>query len=916
MSHGHRVARAALSLAFALLALAGCDEEDGELSCAEDPNVDCCVAFPDRPECVTPTCAENPLQAACFAECEADATLPQCDAACAVIDNLSFCPQGCEVDPLQARCVPPAAGPSAPVQVYRDDLGIPHVFAETDADAFWASGYMQAVDRLGQMDLVRREALGRQAEVFGPRKVERDVLLRTMGIERLSVTAVEEARAERPAEHALLVAWTQGVNARIQEILDGDAPTPASFAELGYAPEPWAIVDGAAAGKLLLFGSSNQLENDLLASIIRQYHPEVWANVPLTRPLYDAFTLPETERPMSGRLAPALPAAPPSALPFGPDAAARLRRFHETVGTIGLAGSNNWAVAGRHTANGRPLVAGDPHQGLDVPSRFYAQHFASATGDFNAAGWAFVGAPGLILGHNAHVAWTATLNYPDMMDLWDVDVSDGVMRFGGEDVPLQTRREVIQVAGAAPVMFEVLSAPGLGVILPEDLAPVPVGRPGTRLLFNWTGFTPTDDIGALVALNTADSVSSFEAAVDGYGIGAFNWVAADASDITYISSMWVPERASVQSDAPPYALLDGRDPNTRWTGAYLDRAMLPRSRGGARGWIGTANNDPYGFTADGDPTNDAFYFGAYFDPGTRHQRLEDELARLVSERPGAITVEDMEALQLDTRSLFADRLLPILEDAWAQLDTDPDLAGYRVETTSGVTRAELAELRDLLAAWDHHVDREQAAPVVFTGLLYYFAQVSAQDDVQLVFGSVLSASAVYLLKVPVLAAEGAYPTADIFDVSPREAALHALELTRLWMRNVLGVTDPSAYAWRDLHCTRFRGREGVSAWDTVPCTPTDGGEGTLNVSEANLLGDAGARDAHRSGGGAIFRMVATFDEAGTPQATVNFPPGNVEDPASVHWDDTLDDWVEGVYRPLLFDRPAIEAAAIETLTLE
>ncbi|MGE0787408.1 MAG: penicillin acylase family protein [Sandaracinaceae bacterium] len=871
-------------LSLGLTLLLGCDEEV-VLTCETDPARDCCEEFPDRPECVAPP------------TCEDDPTLP-------------MCASRCDTDPLAPVCVPPDGRPAVAVEVIRDELGIAHIYAENDVDAFWASGYMQAVDRLGQMDIVRREVLGRQAEVFGPGRVDNDTLMRTLGLARWTALALDRARVDNPEEYALLIAWTQGVNARIAEIAAGDAPPPPSFAQLGYAPEPWAIEDGAAVGKLLLFGSANQLSNDILASVLRQYLPDVWTNVPLLTPLFDAFTVPQDERPMQLTFSPRLPTLPFETHPLPPDTAARFARLRAQLGTGAGRGSNNWAVAGRHTANGRPLVAGDPHQGLEAPSRFYAQHVHSASGRFDVAGWEFVGAPGTILGHNAHVAWTATLNYPDMMDLWDVTVAETSASLGGNDVPMTRRTETIEVAGGTPVTIDVLSIPGRGVILPDGIAPLAIGRAGSRLLFQWTGFAPTDDIGGVVSLNTATSVDAFEAAVDRMEIGSFNWVAGDAEDITYISSMWVPIRAEVSQDSPPYALLDGRDPNSLWTRDRVDRASLPRTRGTELGYVGTANNDPFGGTADGDPTNDPYYFGAFFDPGSRAARVYQELDRLIAEHPGAIDVADMETLQLDTHSLFADRLIPIFEDAWSRLPTDPALAEYR-------DRPELEALHDILTAWDRRMVRGSNGAVVFTGLLYFFAKAAIGDELTLAFQAILDEESVYLLKVPILAAEGAWDDSlALFQDGVPHTVLEALELTHFWITNVLDVTDPTTVTWDQIHCTRLDGRDGITAWNSLGCVPTDGGDGTVNVSSANILSDAGARDSHRSGSGPIYRMVATFGDDGVPEAYVTFVPGNVEDPTSPYWQSALDDWVEGRYRRFPFRRAEVEAAAAETFTLE
>ena len=890
-------------VALALTILAGCDEP-APLTCSEPPiPVSCCAMDPTLPECRS--------------RCDVDPTLPECRELCTDDPTHPDCRVPCSTDPEAPHCVPSTvSGPSVDVEVIRDSLGIPHIFAATDEDAMWASGYMQAHDRLFQMEMARRQATGRRAEVLGAGYVGDDTLMRTVDIEGWSEQGVMRMREERPELFRFLVAWTAGINARVDEILSGEAPTPSGFTELGVVPSAWRIVDGAAVGKLLLFGSSNQLENDILATIIRDYLPEAWATIPLLMPLEPELIVPEVDRPMTAS-APIVAEPPMGARPsrdrasrdqasrvLPPDAAERLRRFHERVGRVPGEGSTNWAVAGRFTENGRSMIAGDPHQPLRTPSLFWAHHMHSDEG-LDVVGFNYVGAPGVHLGHNAHIAWTATLNYPDMMDLWDVRATPTQALIGDREERIVARTETIRVAGGEPVEVTVERVPGYGVLLPEDLAPLPIGR--GRLLFNWTGFAATDDFGGFFGIDTAGSVDDFESAVDGLEIGAFNWIVADQSDILYMTSMWLPSRSGLGPDRLPYTVLDGDDAGSFWTGELVPRELLPRSRATERGWLVSANNDPFGGTVDGDPTNDPYYFGVYFDPGTRARRIAGELERLTAR--GTITTDDFEALQTDTHSILADHMIALLTDAWSRVDTDEALAAYR-------GRTDLGDLVTALEAWDRRMDREASEPVPFTGLVYFFAKLAVEDEFSLVFGPILDAETVYLLKLPLLAAEGAWPgSADVFQGGLPSTVLAALDATASWLTTRFGGSDPSNYRWADFHCTRFRGEYPVAGLDSE-CIPSDGGDGTVDVSGANFLVDGGGvRDQLRSGGGPIYRMVATFGADGAPEARVTFPRGNVEEPDSPWFTNNVDDWIEGRYRSLPFRTADIEADEQERLTL-
>lgn len=812
-------------------------------------------------------------------------------------------------------------GPSLPsdeyvlqdeVEVIRDSLGVVHIRAENDLDLFYASGYMQAYDRLFQMDLTRRRALGRRAEVLGPSAVADDTIVRVVGIERWAREAARIMRDEHPEDYRLLVAWTAGVNARIDEVLAGEAPLPYGFGpdELDYLPERWDPVDGIAVGKLILFGNANLLEPEILATVIRDFQPEAYARIPLMAPVIDAYTLPPDERPVGGMASAPIVHAPPRELPrLPPDAAERLReRLFDVVPSLTAQfASNNWALDGLHTENGRPLIAGDPHQPLRSPSLFWMQHLnsADAGGRFDVVGFSFVGTPTVQLGHNRHIAWTATTTYPDVSDIWDVRVTGGEVHVGSERVAIERREEVIEVAGREPVTIVVEEVPGYGVLLPDEVLPLPLVGSGRRVLYRWVGMQPTFEGEAFLAIDRAETLEDFEAAVDRMELGCFNWLAASADGIAYRSSPLVPDRGPDATSRTYWALLDGDDPSTFWTGSYLGPDRLPRSRGGARGWIATANNDPFGFTADGTTEGDPFYFGVFFDPGTRAARIEERLVELTE--AGRVTVADMKALQMDSHSVFADLLVPVLEEVWGRVPTDEALAEYR-------DRPELAQLADVILSWDRRMVRDSSGAVAFDLFLYFAGRGVLEDDLPLVFSTLVQSEPAYVLKWAVLALRGDFPRAsEVLQGGRDRLVMKALEATATFLEGRFGGVDPSLYRWGDYHGSRFRSEWGErldGGWIS-----NDGGIGTVNVSSASWVSGGGFVERLESTGGPLFRIVASFDEDGVPRAEVTVARGSSGDPESPFFANTTEDWVEGNYRPLLFDRDAIERDAAERLVL-
>lgn len=805
---------------------------------------------------------------------------------------------------------PPAHTLSAEVELVRDALGMVHVYAEDDRDLFYASGYAQASDRLFSMELARRRALGRRAEVFGGRYVADDTLVRTVGIERWAILGADATRAERPEDFALVEAWTAGVNARIEEVLGGRHPMPHGFTEAGFAPEPWAVTDGFAVGRLVLFGNANQLEFDLLATIIRDYYPDTFERIPLMRPLVDAFVLPPEERPRGASGMRYVPPPRRDAPPLPADAARRLRDglFDIVDAPTARFASNNWALDGRHTADGRPLIAGDPHQGLTSPMLFFMQHLdsAHAGGAFDVAGFSFVGTPAVQLGHNAHVAWTATTSYPDISDLWEVRASADAVTLGGETIPLVTREEIVRVAGGAPVTITIEEVPGHGVLLPADITPVPITRPGRRLLYGWVGTRVTQEASSFLAIDRARSIADFEAAVDTLELGCFNFVAASRDGITYRSAMLVPDRGPGALSRAHWAMLDGDDASSLWTGALLDPSLLPRSRGGARGWLASANNDPYGFTATGTTVGDPFYFGVFYDPGPRGARIEAELTRLAAR--GAVTEDDMIALSLDAHSVIADLLIPVLEEVWARVPEDAALAEFR-------DRPELETLASLITGWDRRLVRDSSAAVAFDVFTFFSTSLAIADDLGLLFDAILAEEPIYVVKWALLALRREFERADEVLQEGRDVTvMRALAATASWLARRFGSVEPSGYRWADHHGTRFRA-EGPGGMDGG-WHPTDGGLGTVNKSEASFFAGGGAPvERLESTSGPVYRMVAGFDADGTPRAQVTVSRGNSGDPSSPFFDNSTEDWIEGRFVPLRFRREAVEEAAVERWTL-
>ncbi len=797
-------------------------------------------------------------------------------------------------------------GPSKEVEILFDDRGIPHVYAANDEDLFYGGGYAIASMRLFQMDLLRRRGLGRWAEVAGPEHYQDDVISRVINFRDLAERDAEAVAREFPQAWALVEAWAAGINARIGEILRGDTTLPYGFAQLGYMPERWTGADVVLVSRLGFFQTSNTLENELLLTVMKKLYPDLFDKVDLLRPLFEVYAVPPEDRPSATALiAPELephvgarPDVPREALI---EALASLR---DHLGSFRSIGSNNWAVAGRFTSNGRPILCNDPHLPFEVPSVMVPVHLDSKSrgeGTMNVAGFSLVGSPGVSLGHNEHIGWAATTNFADVMDVWEVARTATGVRIGDREVAAVSRTERIAMkmpdGTTMEAMFDVFDVPDYGVILPPSIIPIPITGRGNAMLLNYTGFGVFKGGDSLLRLQRATSISELEAAVLGVpGLG-FNFVGADAEGITYRVGQSVPDRGDPTDMQAAWLMMDGTDESSFWTGEYLDPDRLPHSRAEQRGYIATANNDPFGFTGDGRVDNDPWYYGALFEPGYRAKRIEDELARLTAR--GQVTAADMITLQNDAHSVLADELLPALEAALAEVDTSEELAEFR-------GNADLATLRTLLMGWDRQMRRDSAAALAFRTFLFELASLALEDDLGPLY-SFAQESRVVLLKVAAFAALGHYEPGVVIDTSPEVALVASLDRAAKRIASRFGSVDPDGYTYGEIHGALFT--HDIGEQYDVGFVPTDGAEDTINVSHGSYpLESEPFSEQWDAFHGPVFRTVMTFGEDGQPDAQVTFPLGASGDPADPHFRDSLDEWVEGTPSLFPFRRSEVEAA--------
>lgn len=285
------------------------------------------------------------------------------------------------------------SGLKAPVDIVRDRYGVPHIYAGSVADAYFALGFVHAQDRLWQMEMNRRIGSGRLSEILGPATLDADKFLRTLGVRRVVEATLKHLNSDALSQ---LDAYAAGVNAYLAQ---RSGPLPPEFLLTGDQPEPWHSADSLAWAKMMAWDLGGNWRNELLrmrlskklsTKQISEFLPPYPGDAPLAIANYTALY---------------------RQLDAGKLAALALPGLTEDG-----AASNNWVVAGSHSASGKPLLANDPHLGLAAPAIWYFAHL-SAPG-LDVMGVTFPGVPAVVLGHNRHIAWGFTNTGPDVQDLY------------------------------------------------------------------------------------------------------------------------------------------------------------------------------------------------------------------------------------------------------------------------------------------------------------------------------------------------------------------------------------------------------------------------------------------------------------------------------------------------------------------
>jgi penicillin amidase len=595
------------------------------------------------------------------------------------------------------------------VEVLRDEWGVPHIYAENMHDLFFAQGYTQAQDRWWQMELWRHIGSGRIGEITGRDDdvLEVDILIRTLGWRQVAEQEVDILDSESRMH---LQAFADGVNAYIHSRSACDLALEYGLLRLAgksIEVEPWTIADSLVWGKIIAWdlspGGNVEETRSTVYELVGKEMADQWMTPPW--PFGERPTIVQLD---DLGLAPSM--VDNEADGNGGEPEEPLLADGDTRLDISLVfgrgrgiGSNNWVVSGNLTESGMPLLANDPHLGIQLPSIWYeiGLHCLPEGREepFDVTGFTFSPIPGVVIGHNSHIAWGVTNTGPDVADLYRIRVSpENPLRYewNGEWRDMTVREETIRFAGGdEEIVIQVRETPFGPIIndneLDEETGDVISLNTDDPLALQWTGLEPSVMPRAVLGINDAANWDEFRDALRYWEVPSQNFVYADtAGNIGYKMPGRIPIRAGNHTGLLP---APGWTDEFEWQG-YVPFDLLPSVLNPQRGYIATANQavvppEYYDLLAQelGEGLN--YVFSCEHDYGYRAERIVELL-----EAGTPHTIESYQQMQGDNKSISAMEVMPYL----ATMEFDD---------------AELAEARDWLLDWDYQFDAGSAQAALY-----------------------------------------------------------------------------------------------------------------------------------------------------------------------------------------------------------
>lgn len=791
-------------------------------------------------------------------------------------------------------------GLSAPVEIFYDEFRAARIVAQTKRDLFFAQGYAHARDRLWQMELQRRAATGRLAEILGEGAIGFDKLFRVIGINRLA-QALWAWDGLSPESREAYSAYSDGVNAFLDEVRRNESSLPIEFDVLGYEPERWKPEDCLAIVRLMGWELNIAWHIDIaLAEIERKVGKakamELYPDYPKGKPVIVPSFAQSDE---------------------AVRALARFResdsKFRDFFGALGShIGSNAWAVTRSKSETGKAILANDPHLGFLTPSRWHEVQLICESEGINAAGCSLPGTPAIVLGKTQRLAWGLTNAMADDCDFFlasdsaCAELVEEIKVKNADPIPLVVR--LYDRNGVSGVVISEEARRGFQGLKTEALPNF--AKEKKVVVMQWTGFEKSDELAAMLGVLKAKDWDDFRAALRHFAVPGQNFLYADtAGNIGYQPGVKIPIRLDKQG----FALRDASDPRQAWQG-FIPFDSLPRLFNPPSDFIVNANNKIIG---DDYP----YYVSALWEPPSRAERITELI-----EAKDKLSAKDFERMQLDVVSPMARDLMPYLMNAIAN------------DATEKHQRA-IAYLKN----WRCDFSEKEIAPTIFAQFLKQLLRNTFWDELgddayqnylalinsptRTIQRLLSDSSRALVQRDSVLIEEIAF--SDWFDDARtpnvketrddiiRKSFAEAIEI----LSEKVG-EDDAQWQWGKLHSLTVRHLFGQKSDDAIAkffnfeTIATGGTATTINNGEYYFRqldpdGRALANLEHKVG--ASSRRVIDLSEPNFFRSIL--PGGNSGEPASAHYSDQLPLWRKGELRDFVTNPDEFRARKFLKTTL-
>jgi len=750
-------------------------------------------------------------------------------------------------------------GLSAPIEILRDRWGVPHIYAQTKEDVFFAQGFVHAQDRLFQMELNRRTGQGRLAELFGSLAIDTDRSVRTFGFNRLAEADWDLLSDEFREE---LSAYADGVNAFIEQPKN---KLPVEFLLLGHKPEHWRPVDSLAFSRVMIWQLSHAWQSEIVrAEIAEKIGAEHAAELEIHYPQHSPLTL-------------------PNGIEFNAlDPSGTLKKIPGPFLDRGK-GSNAWVVSPHRSETGSAVLCNDMHLAISMPSLWYEVHL-NAGEEYHVTGVSLPGTPLVLVGHNESIAWGMTLAFTDAEDLFVEQVdSQNRYLFKDEWHEPEIIDETIKVKGQTNPHVEKVMITRHGPVISDV-----VGYPSQKVSVQSMALKPTTAFEGWYRLNQACNWNEFVEAMRLIEAPQLNVAYADVeNNIGY----WVTGKVPVRAKG------NGTIPAPGWSGEYewvseVPFDEIPHALNPEQGYLVSCNHKIV-------PDDYPHFLGNLWMNGYRARRLTDLI-----ESHEKLSLQDHADFHMDVKCLPGLELVTLLENV-TDPETDVQLAlgllrdwdGFLTPESIGGTVYEVvryAMVRNLL---DPGLGEELSHKLMGRGfhpLLMHSNEFFGNDTVVLF----------RLLNTP--------DSWWVRQAGGRDIVISkSLKQAVGWLRDHLG-PDEKQWQWGLIHRISFEHPMGLQK-------PLDQ---VFNRGSFPIGGDTDtpcqtAMHAHdpyeNRAWSPSFRQIVNMGDLS--QSLVITPPGQSGQLANPHYDDLAQPWLEGEYHPMLWTREQVHAEAQGKLIL-